>query len=133
MLQQIFLQSRKFSDIDISFNINPVSGDILQKTGVNSVVQSIMNLVQTNHYARKFHPEIGGNVRKLLFELADSTTASLLASEITDVISNFEPRATNVRVFVNADGVNGFNVTIETSIQNLANPITVSFFLARLR
>ena len=133
MLNPIFLQSRKFSDIDINFGANPVSGDILQKTGVNSVVQSIMNLVQTNHYERKFHPEIGGNVRKLLFELADSTTASLLAAEINDVIANFEPRATNVNVFVNADGLNGFNVTIETSIQNLANPIKVAFFLARLR
>lgn len=57
--------TRQYSDFDIAFKAHPVTGDLCRKVGVNSVVQSIINLIQTNHYERPFHPEIGGNVRSI--------------------------------------------------------------------
>ena len=128
------LTSKAYSDIDISFMPHPVTKDVLKKTGAQAVVQSIANLVQLSHYEKPFHPEIGSNVRKLLFELADSVTANLLAEEIKTVIANFEPRATVLGVYVDTtpDG-HGYNVTIEFSIVTLPNPISITVFLERLR
>ncbi len=125
--------TRQYSDFNISFIPHPVTGDIVKVTGANAVVQSILNLINTNHYERPFHPEVGGNIRRLLFELSDSVTANLLAEEIKDVIANFEPRATVIGVFVAADGNNGYNVTVECSINGITNPISITTFLERLR
>lgn len=123
-----------YSDVSDTFNAHPVTNDLLLVTGTDSVVQSVMNLVMMNHYDIPFHPEIGGNVTKLLFELADSTTAQLLASEISDVIANFEPRAQIQTLNVQANGIlNGFDVTIIFTVSSNPNPVQVSFFLERLR
>lgn len=103
-------------------------------TGYNSVVQAVMNLVQLNHYEKPFHPEIGGNVIKLLFEPADNITAGLIANEIKVVLANFEPRADVLGVYVESTpDYEGYNVTIEFSILTLSDPISISFFLERLR
>jgi phage baseplate assembly protein W len=128
------LQTRQYSDFDISFSPNPVTGDLNSVTGFNSVVQAVMNLVQLNHYEKPFHPEIGGNVRKLLFEPSDSITAGLLTTEITNVITNFEPRVTLLGVYVETtqDG-EAYNVTVEFSVLTVPDPITINFFLERLR
>ena len=123
-----------YSDFNINFTAHPITKDLLLLKGVNAVVQSVINLVMTNHYDRPFHPEIGGNVRKLLFELADATTANLLSNEITNVIKNFEKRAQVIDVNVQSDpNNNGYNITIVFTVLSNPAPITISFFLERLR
>jgi phage baseplate assembly protein W len=129
------LQTRTYSDFDIDFQAHPITGDLLKVTGVNSVVQSIVNLVSTNHYERPFHPEIGGNVRKLLFELVDGVTANLLSKEIGDVLQNFEPRAEVLNIIVQASTqLDGYQVTIVFSVAGgIQTPIQIQVFLERLR
>jgi len=128
------LNTRQYSDFDISFQPHPITGDLLKKINAGAVVQSIMDLVQIGHYEKPFHPEIGSNVRKLLFEPMDNITANLLSNEIRAVITNFEPRATLLGVYVQSDDVgDGYNVVIEFSINTLPDPITISVFLERLR
>jgi len=136
-LLQTPTQTRLYSDFNIDFLANPISGDLVKVTGINSVVQSIINLISTDHYERPFHPEIGGNVRKLLFELADGVTANLIAEEIKDIIGNFEPRAQLLNVIVQeatSDGLEGFNVTIVFQVAGgISTPIQIDTFLERLR
>lgn len=123
-----------YSDFNIAFIAHPQTGDLVMVTGVNSVVQSVMNLCQLNHFEVPFHPEIGGNIRRLLFELADPVTASLLSEEIKNTINNFEPRAKvlSVDVITDAEG-NGYDVTITFTVLGNSNPLTINFFLERLR
>jgi phage baseplate assembly protein W len=131
MPQQII---KSYSDIDISLNVHPITQDVLMKVGAQSVIQSIMNLVQLNHYEKPFHPEIGSGITALLFEPADPVTSQQLANEIQTTIANFEPRATVLNVVVQAtpDG-EGYNVTIEFSVVTLVNPISITVYLERLR
>jgi hypothetical protein len=69
-----------------------------------------------------------------LFELADTTTAALLAEEIKNVLANYEPRATNVQVLVQAhDAGNGWGVSVIFTPVGSTNPVSISFFLERLR
>ena len=127
-------QVPRFSDLDISFKPHPITGDLLLVTGIKAVVQSVMNLVQLNHYEIPFHPEIGGNIRKLLFENVDPIVANLLSEEIKNLLANFEPRVQVINVLVNADVDNNkYGVTIQFYVINNVAPITISVFLERLR
>ena len=85
--------TRTFRDLDLNFTIHPVKKDINTHKNEYAIINSIKNLVLTNHYERPFQPDLGSNIRRLLFEQVDSVTASQLEREIAEVIGNFEPRA----------------------------------------
>lgn len=126
--------ARTYKDLDLLFTVHPVKKDINKHTAEMAVIKSIQNLILTGHYERPFQPDIGSNVRKYLFEQMDSITASSLEREIEQVISNFEPRATIIKVVAEADyDNNGYSVTMEFLINNQTQPITITFFLERVR
>jgi len=125
---------REYKDLDLNFTIHPVKKDINKLTAERAVVNSIKNLVSINHYEKPFNPSFGSNLRRLLFENADKFTASLIEREITEVIRNFEPRATVSSVIVSPRvDENGFNVQLEFFVVNITDPITITFFLERIR
>ena len=101
---------------------------------IEAVINSVKNLILTNHYERPFQPDLGSNIRRLLFENADAITASLLEREIQQTIENFEPRARvkDIRVIAKFDE-NGFEVELTFYIVNVTAPITINFFLERIR
>ena len=69
-----------FKDINLSLAKHPITGDIATLTNIEAVKRSVRNLINTNFYERPFHPEIGSNVRSILFEPVSPVTASLWAS-----------------------------------------------------
>lgn len=126
--------ARSFADLDLNFNIHPVKKDINLHKGDMAIVNSIKNLILTNHYERPFQPSVGSNVRRLLFENMDTITASSLEYEISQCISNYEPRAKVHKITAKADFENnGFNVTLEFFVINRTDPISITFFLERIR
>lgn len=123
-----------YSDLDLNFTIHPVKKDINRYTNEAAVVNSIKNLILTNHYERPFQPDIGSNVRRLLFENMDIVTATTLEKEIEQTIRNYEPRANISRLNVSPDyDNNGFKVYMEFYVVNRTTPITINFFLERIR
>ena len=125
---------RDFKDLDLNFNIHPVRKDISKSIGPMAVVNSIKNLILTNHYERPFQPDIGSNVRRLLFENLDNITATTIKDEIERTIVNYEPRATVKTINVTADyDKNGFKVYLEFFIVNQTAPIVINFLIERIR
>ena len=123
-----------YSDLDLNFTIHPVKKDINRYTNEAAVVNSIKNLILTNHYERPFQPDIGSNVRRLLFENLDNITATTIKDEIERTIVNYEPRATVKTINVTADyDNNGFKVYLEFFIVNQTAPIVINFLLERIR
>ena len=126
--------TRSFKDLDLNFNIHPVRKDISKSIGPMAVVNSIKNLILTNHYEKPFQPDIGSNVRRLLFENLDNITATTIKDEIERTIVNYEPRATVKTINVTADyDKNGFKVYLEFFIVNQTAPIVINFLLERIR
>lgn len=126
--------TRTFRDLDLNFTIHPVKKDINTHKNEYAVINSIKNLVLTNHYERPFQPEIGSNIRRLLFEQVDSVTASQLEREIAEVIGNFEPRAQVSKVeAIPSPDENKYQIYLEFFIINNTAPITINFFLERIR
>ncbi|MFZ9301805.1 MAG: GPW/gp25 family protein [Sediminibacterium sp.] len=126
--------TKVYKDLDLNFTAHPVKKDINKHVGEISVINSIKNLILTNHYERLFQPDVGSNVKKMLFENMDSITAASLEREIIQVIKNYEPRATVNKLSVIPDYENnGFTVDMEFIINTLSTPVTIQFFLERVR
>lgn len=125
---------RTFRDLDLNFTIHPVKKDVNVYKNEFAIINSIKNLVLTNHYERPFQPEIGSNIRRLLFEQVDAVTAAQIEREITEVIGNFEPRAQVSRVnAIPSPDENLYKIRLEFFIINSSEPVTINFFLERIR
>ena len=126
--------TRIYKDLDLDFGRNAVTNDVNKLTDVEAVKRSVRNLINTNHFERPFHPEIGGNVRALLFENMTPLTALNLQRKIEEVLSNFEPRAKITQIIADPDmDRNGYRLEIRFYVIGIQNPITVETFLERLR
>ena len=126
--------TRIYKDLDLDFGRNTVTNDVNKLTDVESVKRSIRNLINTNHFERPFHPEIGGNIRALLFELMTPLTALNLQRKVEEVLNNFEPRAKITQIIADPDiDRNGYRLEIRFYVIGIQNPITVETFLERLR
>jgi phage baseplate assembly protein W len=130
----VLTTSREWQDLDLNFAIHPVRKDINRHKGELAVINSIKNLISTNHYEVPFQPELGCNIRKLLFEPLDMVTATLIEREIVETINNFEPRASVSKVVIKPDfDNNGFQVELLFQIINRTDPVAIKFFLERVR
>ena len=126
--------TRIYKDLDLDFGRNTVTNDVNRLTDVQAVKRSVRNLINTNHFERPFHPEIGGNVRALLFENMTPLTAINLQRKIEEVLNNFEPRAKITQIIADPDmDRNGYRLEIRFYVIGIQNPITVETFLERLR
>ena len=125
---------RTFRDLDLNFTIHPVKKDINTFKDEFAIINSVKNLILTNHYERLFQPTIGSGLRGLLFEPIDSLVAASIEREIVEAINNFEPRARVSSVAaVPSPDENRYNIRLEFFIINDPNPITINFFLERIR
>lgn len=128
------LIARKYSDFDLDFDAHPVTKDILKKTNENSIAQSIRNLLLTSNYERPFNPDLGSNLKRFLFEPVDNVTTSLIQDSIFQTLTNFEPRITIQEVVAvpNFD-LDRYDVTVSFYVKNTIDPLTITFFLERVR
>ena len=123
-----------YKDLNLSFQQNTATKDITKITDVEAVKRSVRNLVNTNHYDKPFHPEIGSNLRAMLFELLTPQMNHMITKQIELLIKNYEPRCKLVQV--NTQPMfdrNGYACSISFYVQNYPEPVTVESFLERLR
>ena len=92
-----------YSDLDLDFQINPITKDLNKKTGSDAVKRSIRNLIFTNYFERPFKSNIGSDVPRLLFDNVDPFTAMYLEDAISSLINKFEPRVNLISVEAQAD------------------------------
>ena len=126
--------TKVWKDLNLNFTRHPTTNDVIKLEGVNAVKSSVRNLFNLNHYEKPFHPEIGSNVRDMLFEPMTPLTEVFLAKKIEEVLINHEPRVRLVRVNVNSNpDQNRYRVWMEFYVVNHPEPVTVETFLERLR
>ena len=125
---------RTFKDLDLDFTRNIVTNDVVKIEDVNAVKRSVKNLIQTNHYERPFHPELGCGIRELLFENFTPLTGIFIKRKVEEVITNYEPRArlSQVTVLEQPDR-NGIEVTVYFYVMNIPEPVSVTTLLQRIR
>ena len=123
-----------YKDLDLDFTRNVVTNDVVKIEDVNAVKRSVKNLIQTNHYERPFHPELGCGIRELLFENFTPLTGIFIRRKVEEVITNYEPRARLSQVTVNEQpDRNGIEVTVYFYVMNIPEPVSVTTLLQRIR
>ena len=125
---------RSYKDLDLNFTAHPIKKDVSKHLNEYAIINSVKNLVSTNFFERPFRPEIGSGVRNLLFENVDPLVAAQLERAIFETITNYEPRVSVLKIVAQASpDENRYDVTLSFFIINNPNPITIDFFLERIR
>ena len=126
--------SRIYKDLDLNFGRNIVTNDVNKLTDVEAVKRSVRNLINTNHYERPFHPEIGSGIRGLLFEPMTELTSHFMQVKIAEILNEFEPRISVSNIIINnQEDRNAYSVSIHFLIKGTQEPVIVDTFLERLR
>ena len=114
---------RKFKDISMSFETNPLNDDLVSLSDSSAIARSIRNIVFTSPGEKFFNPDFGSRISESLFENVDEVSALAIEDEIKSSIINFEPRVNllNTNVVPNPDD-NEMNVTIEYEITGIDIP-----------
>ena len=126
--------SRIYKDLNLGFQQNSATKDIQKITDVEAVKRSVRNLINTNHYEKPFHPEIGSNLRAMLFENITPQMNHIISKNVELLIRNYEPRCRLVQV--NTQPMfdrNGYACQISFYVVNHPEAVTVESFLERLR
>ena len=114
---------RKFKDISMSFETNPLNDDLVSLSDTTAIARSLRNIVFTQPGEKFFNPDFGSRITESLFENVDEVSALAIEDEIKSSIINFEPRVnlSFVNVKPNPDD-NEMNVTIEYEITGIDIP-----------
>ena len=109
--------SQGFKDISLSFQINPLTRDIIAIKNETAIARSVRNLVETLPGERPFSPILGSRITRSLFDNLDEISASSIQSEIENTINNYEPRVQLISTVVtpNYDELS-FDVSITYNI-----------------
>tara|TARA_R100001460_G_C3444176_1_gene163827 strand:+ start:60 stop:488 length:429 start_codon:yes stop_codon:yes gene_type:complete len=126
--------ARIYKDLNLDFQQNTATKDIQKLLDVESVKRSVRNLINLNHYEKPFHPEVGSNLRGMLFENMSPQMTHFIGKQIELLIKNYEPRCRLVEVRNQPDiDRNGYSISISFYVQNHPTPVIVESFLQRLR
>ena len=126
--------ARIYKDLNLDFQQNTATKDIQKLLDVESVKRSVRNLINLNHYEKPFHPEVGSNLRGMLFENISPQMTHFIGKQIELLIKNYEPRCRLVEVRNQPDiDRNGYSISISFYVQNHPTPVIVESFLQRLR
>lgn len=123
-----------YTDFDKDLIQHPVSGDVSRKINEEAIKESIRNLILTDRGERLFQPEIGSDIRAMLFENIDSNTLDTIRTMVYNTIQSYEPRCQLLGVDVSGrtDG-NELRVNITFAVQNIEQPTTLTVLLNRVR
>jgi len=105
--------SQGFKDISMTFQSNPLNGDIIGIKNENAIARSVRNIVFTLPGEKPFDPDFGSNISKTLFENLDNISASTIVDEIDQSIRNYEPRVELIDIQADPNfDENSYDVTI---------------------
>jgi phage baseplate assembly protein W len=128
------INTRQFVDLDLSFKVNPFTKDLYLKTDEDAIKTSIKHLLRTNNFERPFHPEIGTQIRSLMFEHFSSAIKIAMERTIQESIEKFEPRVRLLEVSINeSEDKNDLDIDIIFTLKNASTPITITTSISRVR
>lgn len=122
------------SDFLTSFAVSPVGNQLGRVVNERAVVQSLKNIISTDLGERLFQPNIGSDVRRMLFENIAKENLTAVSSYIQTAIQRNEPRVSLINIDVTAyPEENGIAITIYYNLINNPEPLSFTYILKRVR
>ena len=105
--------SQGFKDISMTFQSNPLNGDLIAIKNENAIARSLRNIVFTLPGEKFFDESFGSRITESLFDNIDDITAAIIVDEIRESIDINEPRVNlrDVKAYPDYDN-NSFDVVI---------------------
>ena len=123
-----------YKDISADFDPNPVTGDFNAVKDAISVKRGITNILLTSMFERLMQPELGSNLKDVLFEPIDEITTARIEREVRSAIDSWEKRAEVLHVFVDPDEeYNRYKVSVTFRPINSVVEELVEVYLKRER
>tara|TARA_B100001750_G_scaffold134834_1_gene107268 strand:+ start:495 stop:953 length:459 start_codon:yes stop_codon:yes gene_type:complete len=128
-----------YKDFSLFFTRNPVTSDVSTITDAQDIKRAVRNLVLLNTWDKPFHPEIGGNIRAMLFENFTPIMFSVVRNQVETTIMSYEPRVTVTNVDFEGDNEdsmdnNQLKMKIEFTLDNAPEKVeTIDIMLKRIR
>ena len=123
-----------YRDISADFDANAITGDLDPVKDAISVKRGITNILLTSMFERLMQPELGSNLKDVLFEPIDEITTARIEREVRSAIDAWEIRAEVINVFVDPDEeYNRYKVSVTFRPINAVVEEQVDVFLARER
>ena len=127
-------RTETYSDFFKDMTQSLVNADLARKIDENSVKESVRNLVLTNRGERLFQPDIGCDIRQLLFENVSADTIIIAKELIRTTVENYEPRCSIIGIDVLASlDSNDIGIIITFNIINREEPVVLTLTLDRVR
>lgn len=123
-----------YSDIPNTFAASPINADLTKVTNEFAIKQSIKNLLLTDRGERLFQPNLGSDIRALLFENATPIGFKIMEDHIRDLIRLKEPRCRIIDLTISSVlDSNQVEITFKYTIINRTEVQTFTVFLDRVR
>ena len=123
-----------YKDLDLSFDINPLTGDVGRKKGIDAIKQSLKNILLYNIFEKPYSTQFDIGLRNLIFENKGKGFENYLKSRVKLLITSYEPRVLLDGVVVkmgsddNSVGITVFYSPIETQTKD-----TLELFLGKYK
>ena len=123
-----------YKDLDFTFKQNPNTNDVGIKKDNASIIQSVLNILRTNHGERPFNWNFGANLRAYLFENMSNITAANMSTSINTALKNWEPRieVLNTNIQAKADE-NEIYITVTGRVKSSNEIVNIATTIERLR
>ena len=123
-----------YKDLDFTFKQNPNTNDVGIKKNNDAVIQSCLNILQTNHGERPFDYDFGANLRAYLFENMTNITAANMSTSINLALENYEPRieVLNTNIQTKPED-NEVYITVTGRVRSTNEIVNIATTIERLR
>jgi phage baseplate assembly protein W len=123
-----------YSDFFKDLTENPINSDIARKIDEESVKESIKNLLMTNRGERLFQPNVGCDIRSMIFENITPDIPITITQMIRNTITSYETRCNLIDVQVTSSiDDNSVNVLIIFNLINRPETSTLTLTFDRVR
>lgn len=131
---RVVSKKKPWRDFDLNFIPHPVRKDITPLKDDNAIKQAVRNLLVSNFFDRPFQPELGANLKGLLFEPADYITRIDIKDGIHNVLTKYEPRIQLLGInVIDLEEQNSYQITVVFRIKEYDTEESVEIVLRRLR
>ena len=123
-----------YKDLDFTFKQNPNTNDVGIKRNNDSIKQSVLNILRTNHGERPFNFDFGANLRRYLFENMSNITAAQMSTSINTALRNYEPRLEVLNTNIQSKPQdNEVYITVTGRVKSTNEIVDIATTIERLR
>jgi len=121
-----------YKDLDLNFDVNPLTGDIGKKKGIDAIKQSLKNILLYNIFEKPYSTQFDIGIRNLLFENRGKGFETYLRSRINILIKSYEPRVVlNDVVVKSGRDENSVSISVYYTAKETQSKDSLELFLGK--